>query len=103
MLRAKETVEARKAAMVALFVKHGAQLDSFDPWDGELRTPLSFAADSCSLEVSKALLDHGASVDYASPEAESALFASAWRGDDIKKVELLLELGAAIHWARGDG
>ncbi|KAH7186028.1 ankyrin repeat-containing domain protein [Fusarium flagelliforme] len=90
--------------MIDLLIDNGAKIDSLDKWeDGDARTPLSFAASECSIDILELLLDRGADVNYVPEGSRSPLFITALRTLHTEKLELLLKRGASIEWKRDDG
>ncbi|KAF4465431.1 ankyrin repeat [Fusarium albosuccineum] len=90
--------------LVGLLIDRGARLDVLDTYeDAVVKTPLSFATATCSVDMLEFLLDKGASVNYTPNGVESALFTSGYRQNQIEKAELLLRRGADVNWKSGDG
>ncbi|KAG8674140.1 hypothetical protein FPOAC1_000103 [Fusarium poae] len=90
--------------LVGLLIDQGANINAVDPWEeGVARTPLSFAAGDCDLDMIELLLDRGADVNYAPEGVDAALFSAAYRTWDTERLELFLKRGAKTDWRREDG
>ncbi|KAJ3544493.1 hypothetical protein NM208_g3022 [Fusarium decemcellulare] len=90
--------------LVGLLIDRGARVNALDTYDDAVvKTPLSFATATCSVDMLEFLLDRGASVNYTPNGVESALFTSGYRQNQIEKAELLLRRGADVNWKSGDG
>ncbi|KAM0490410.1 hypothetical protein ACHAP8_011569 [Fusarium lateritium] len=90
--------------LVSLLIEHGAKINCIDPWEeGDGRTPLSFAAAECELEMIELLLDKGADIDYLPTGADAALFSTALRDYNTDRLEFFVKKGAKIDWRRDDG
>ncbi|KAG5751268.1 hypothetical protein H9Q70_006108 [Fusarium xylarioides] len=99
----KRVLRSDSKEMVDLFIKDNDLLNSEDPWDESVcKTPLSFAVDSCSLDMVAHLINKGASVNKVPEGGDSALFRAAWCGH-AQKCELLCKAGADVNWTTSSG
>ncbi|GJC96275.1 ankyrin repeat protein [Colletotrichum higginsianum] len=90
--------------LVGLLIDKGADVQMLNGQENAIfKTPLEYAASVCSLEMTEFLLQKGASVNNVPEGAMSSLFVASIYNTDIKKVELLLQHKADVHWTTSAG
>lgn len=94
-----------KGSRIALrLIEAGADVKYVRRSDG--MTALKFAACSCTAEVIKSLIEHGAKVDGPKTDVQTALMLAASEGN-VEALKVLIEYGAdparkcGLKWAEG--
>ncbi|CAB63315.1 EIF3k [Caenorhabditis elegans] len=90
---ALQSINMNKTERLCQLIRAGVHVDSFDTPQTK-NTLLNWAADFATLEVVKALLTNGATVDLANSKDETPLHTAILRKADPEIVKLLLSSGA---------
>lgn len=97
----KRALRTNDKRLIGVLIEKGARFDMQDTFEkGNDVTPIAFAAYKCSTEVLEYILDTGADVNYEPEGAFATLYVAVQPRHDIKRIELLLDRGANVNWAK---
>jgi ankyrin repeat protein len=92
--RRQKRIALQQESVIDLLLEHGANVNQVL---GLMKTPLHIAVQKCSLNFVKALISHGADVNYSTPKQGSVLeWAVKRETGSLPIVRALLDAGAII-------